>query len=297
MTEDKRIGFIGLGAMGMPMAQQVLAKHGRLTVYDVDADAVRRLAGEGATADRSPREVGEDSDIVITMLPHPDVLRDVVNGDDGLLAGMSAGSTLIDMSTNGLAIIKEVGGPLRDKGVKLVDAPVGKGPWAAEKGDLTIMMGGDAADCEAVRWVLEMMGSKVYHCGPLGAGQAIKLANNLASCANMSVAAEAYALAKAAGADLDVLMEVMPQTSADSWQLRNTLIKKVLNNDFSPMFKLGLARKDMRLIAEMADDLAVNVPCARASLEGYDQAADAGHGDLDWGAVILNSNPELKKTE
>jgi 3-hydroxyisobutyrate dehydrogenase-like beta-hydroxyacid dehydrogenase len=111
------------------------------------------------------------------------------------------------------------------------------------------------------------------------------------------VAAEAYALAKAAGADLDVLMDVMPQTSADSWQLRNTLIKKVLNNDFSPMFKLGLARKDMRLIAEMAADLGVDVPCARASLEGYDRAADAGLGDLDWGAVILNSNPELRKPE
>lgn len=297
MTNSNRIGFIGLGAMGMPMARQILANHGALTIHDVDGDAVQQLAGEGASPADSPREVGAASDVVITMLPHPDVLRAVVNGEDGLLAGMHAGTTLVDMSTNGLAILTEISEPLAEKGVRLVDAPVGKGPWAAEKGDLTILMGGDQADCEAVEWVLRMVGSQVLHCGPLGAGQAVKLANNLASCANMSVVAEAYAIAKAAHADLDVLMEVMPQTSADSWQLRNTLIKKVLNNDFSPMFKLGLARKDMHLIAEMADDLGVDIPCARASLVGYDRAAEAGHSDLDWGAVILNSNPELKTTK
>lgn len=294
MVEKSQIGFIGIGVMGMPMAEQILGKHGAIKVYDVDVGAVAAIVDKGATAAKSPREIGEACQIVITMLPHPDVLKKIVHGDDGLIGGMRAGSTLIDMSTNGLEAVQSAAAALADSGVKVVDAPIGKGPWAAETGDLTILMGGLEADCRAVEWVFEMMGSKIYYCGPLGAGQAIKLSNNLASCVNMSVVAEAYALAKAAGADLDVLVDVMPQTSADSWQLRQTLIGKVLKGDFEPMFKLGLARKDMRLIVEMAEKLGVDVPCARASLGGYDQAVDNGYFDLDWGAVILNSNSELK---
>lgn len=294
MSDEKRIGFIGLGAMGSPMAGQILQKHGALTVYDVDPAAVQALAAKGAARAGSPRDLAENSEIIITMLPHPDVLRAVVTGANGLLAGVSAGMTLIDMSTNGIAVVRDMQALLAEKGAKVIDAPVGKGPWAAEKGELTILMGGAEADCREVEWVLKMLGSEVHYCGQLGSGQAIKLANNLASCVNMSVVAEAYALAKAAGADLDVLTRVMPQTSADSWQLRHTLIGKVLQGDFSPMFKLGLARKDMQLIVEMAAELGVETPCAEASLDGYNRAADAGLGELDWGAVILNSNPELK---
>ena len=291
---DTRIGFIGLGAMGTPMSRRILQKHGQVTVFDVDRAAVAALVAEGAEAAATPRALGERSDVVVTMLPHPDVLSQVALGDDGLIHTLAPGATMIDMSTNGLKAVKDVAAALAEKGIKVVDAPVGKGPWAAETGDLTILMGGAEADCRAVEWVVGMMGSKVHYCGPLGAGQAVKLANNLASCANMSIVAEAYALAKAAGADMDVLVEGMPQTSADSWQLRQTLIGKVLKGDFSPMFKLLLARKDLRLIVEMAEELGSPIACGRASLAGYDQAMEAGHGDLDWGAVILNANPELK---
>jgi 3-hydroxyisobutyrate dehydrogenase-like beta-hydroxyacid dehydrogenase len=139
-----------------------------------------------------------------------------------------------------------------------------------------------------------MVGSKLYHCGPLGAGQVVKLANNLASCANMAVLAEAYALAKAGGARLDVLTEVMPQTSADSWQLRQTLNGKILKGDFNPMFKLKLANKDMKLIAEMAKSLGTPMQVTAGALDWYEKGERAGHGELDWGAIILVSNPELK---
>ena len=294
MTKNHKIGFIGLGAMGAPMAEQILRKHGFITVFDVNAAAVETLVKKGAQAAVSASALAQSSDIVVTMLPHPDVLREIVTGDNGLFAGASAGMTLIDMSTNGISVVKDMHALLSKKAVKVIDAPVGKGPWAAEKGDLTILMGGEEPDCRAVEWLLNMMGSQVHYCGPLGSGQAIKLANNLASCVNMSVVAEAYALAKAAGADLAVLTSVMPQTSADSWQLRHTLIGKILQGDFSPMFKLGLARKDMQLIVEMAAQLGVDVPCSKASLDGYNRAVDQGLSDLDWGAVILNSNPELK---
>ncbi|MFZ1091862.1 MAG: NAD-binding protein [Xanthobacteraceae bacterium] len=139
-----------------------------------------------------------------------------------------------------------------------------------------------------------MVGSKLYHCGPLGAGQVVKLANNLASCGNMAVLAEAYALAKAGGANLDVLAEVMPMTSADSWQLRQTLNGKILKGDFSPMFKLKLANKDMRLIVEMAQTLGTPIQVGKGVLDWYERGESKGHGELDWGAILLVSNPELK---
>lgn len=294
MTREKRVGFVGLGVMGRPMAEQILAKHGRITVYDVDEVAVEALRTAGAEVAASPAELARASDVVITMLPHPDVFRKVVLGEDGLHEGLSEGAILIDMSTNGTAAVKEIAAALEPRGVRVMDAPVGKGPWAAEKGELTILMGGGEATCREAEWVLSMVGSTLYHCGPLGAGQVVKLANNLAACANMAVLAEVYAMAKAGGAKLDVLTEVMPHTSADSWQLRHTLNGKVLKGDFAPMFKLKLAAKDMRLIDEMLAELGTPAACAKATLDWYEKGERAGHGELDWGAIMLVSNPELK---
>jgi 3-hydroxyisobutyrate dehydrogenase-like beta-hydroxyacid dehydrogenase len=277
------------------MAQQILRKHGAVTVLDVDPAAMQRVAAAGAVPASTPKALGEASDFVIAMLPHPDVLRDAVLGRDGLAEGMQRGGTLIDMATDGIAVVKQLEQALRPRGIRVMDAPVGKGPWAAEKGDLTILMGGDEAVCREAEWLLGMVGSTLYYCGPLGAGQVVKLANNLASCANMAVLAEAYALARAGGARLDVLAEVMPQTSADSWQLRHTLNGKIRKGDFSPMFKLKLARKDMQLIVEMARSLGTPVKVAQGALDWYEQGESAGHGELDWGAILLVSNPELKR--
>jgi 4-hydroxybutyrate dehydrogenase / sulfolactaldehyde 3-reductase len=292
--KTKQIGLIGLGVMGAPMARQILQKNGQVTVFDVAPTAVEALVAVGASAASSPKAVGQSSDIVITMLPHPDVFLDVVFGTDGLAEGLKAPAILIDMSTNGTAVIQEAEKKLRPKGIRVMDAPVGKGPWAAEKGDLTILIGGEEATCREAEWVLSMVGSKLYHCGPLGAGQVVKLANNLVSCGNMAVLAEAYALARAGGAKMDVLTEVMPMTSADSWQLRNTLNGKILQGDFSPMFKLKLANKDMRLILDMAKAFGTPIETGKGVLDWYERGERAGYGELDWGAILLVSNPELK---
>jgi 3-hydroxyisobutyrate dehydrogenase-like beta-hydroxyacid dehydrogenase len=291
---SKRVGFIGLGTMGAPMARQILQKHGQVTVFDVVPAAVQALVAAGAKAGGSPKDVGELSDLVITMLPHPDVFRDVVFGEDGLANGLKAGAILIDMSTNGIAVTQEAERALKPKGIKVMDAPVGKGPWAAEKGELTILMGGDEATCRQAEWLLGMVGSKLYHCGPLGSGQVVKLANNLVACGNMAVLAEAYVLAKAGGAKMEVLTEIMPTTSADSWQLRHTLNGKILKGDFTPMFKLKLATKDMQLILEMAEALGTPFGVGKGVLDWFERSKKAGFGELDWGAILLASNPELK---
>ncbi|HEX7126403.1 MAG TPA: NAD(P)-dependent oxidoreductase [Thermodesulfobacteriota bacterium] len=294
-VEKRRVGFLGLGAMGAPMARRLLERGVPLRVFDPNPAATRPFTERGIEAAATPRALGAWANVLVCMLPHPDVLREVILGEEGAIHSLAAGSVVVDMSTNGPAVVKACGARLAEKGVGMVDAPVGKGPWAAEKGDLTILMGGDRETCRSVEPILKMMGSTVYYCGPLGSGQVIKLANNLVSCANIAVVAEAYALARQAGADLGVLAEVMPQTSADSWQLRNTFVKKVLNHDFSPMFKLKLAHKDMRLILQMAEDLGAAAGCARGALDWYARADAAGHGELDWGAVLLVADPTLEK--
>jgi 3-hydroxyisobutyrate dehydrogenase-like beta-hydroxyacid dehydrogenase len=294
MSEQRRAGLIGLGTMGAPMARQILKKHGAITVYDTDATALDSLARDGATAAGSPKAVGEQADAVITMLPHPDVLKEVVLGAAGVIHGLRPGATVIDMSTSGLEAVQSIGRALAAKGIRMVDAPVGKGPWAAEKGELTVLMAGEESECRAVEWLLSMVGSTLYYCGPLGAGQVVKLANNLVACGNMAVLAEAYKMASEGGARLDVLCEMMPNTSADSWQLRHTLNGKLRKGDLSPMFKLKLARKDMRLIVEMAERLGTPIACGRAVLDWYEKGLEAGYGELDWGTIMLIANPELE---
>lgn len=292
---ETRVGYIGLGAMGGAMATQLIkAGLRQVTVFDVDNDAVDRIVAAGATRGESPEHVARESDVVITSLPHPDIIESTVFGEHGIAKGLKEGGVYVDMSTSGLTSTRDLGKRLSVMGVSMIDAPVGKGPWAAEKGELTIMCGGKRSECDSLRWLFDIMGSDVHYCGKLGAGQAAKLANNLVSCANISVLAEAYTLAVRAGVDIDVLMKVMPGTSADSWQLRHTLIEKVLHADFSPMFKLKLAHKDMKLIQEMASDMSVFAPCADSAMLWYEAGLAKGFGEEDWGAIVSTANPELR---
>lgn len=293
MTEKKRVGFIGLGLMGRGMASNIARKHGQLSVYDVDQAAVDALTALGATPKASPREVGAASDVVLLSLPHPDVSRDVALGPEGLVHGMAPGGIVVDLSTDGIEMVRELEDGLRAKGIRLVDCPLGKGPTAAAAGDLTLLSAGDRSACASIEWVLSMIGSRIYYCGPLGAGQAVKLANNLLSCGYGALIAEAYAMAKAAGADLDIFSEVLPQTAADSWPLRNVFVAKAFKGDFSPYFRLAAALKDYRLIVAMARSLGTPARAAEAVLDYYERAAAAGHGDRDFGALALVTNPEL----
>jgi 3-hydroxyisobutyrate dehydrogenase-like beta-hydroxyacid dehydrogenase len=295
MAEGKRIGVVGLGLMGGGMAANVLKKHGQVNVYDRDPAAIAKLAAAGATAKASPREVGAASDVVLLSLPHPDVTLEVALGADGLAVGMAPGAVVIDLSTDGVDVVREIARGLEAKHIQFVDCPVGKGPVAAAAGDLTLLAAGDRATCESVDWVLGMVGSKIYYCGPLGAGQAIKLANNLLSCGYGALISEAYALAKKAGADAGILAEVLPQTAANSWPLVNIFNAKAFKGDFSPYFKLAAAHKDYRLIVAMAKSLGTPTRAAEAVLEYYDRAAAAGHSDRDFGAIALVNNPELLK--
>jgi 3-hydroxyisobutyrate dehydrogenase-like beta-hydroxyacid dehydrogenase len=293
MHRGKRIGFVGLGLMGAGMAMNIVRKHGQLNVYDIDGTAVQTLVEAGAAAMSSPQELAAASDLILLSLPSPAISRHVVLGEGGLAHGLTAGTTVIGLSTDGIEAIREIADALAEKDVRFVDCPVGKGPTAAAAGDLTLFASGDQPTCEEVGWVLAMIGSKTYYCGLLGSGQAIKLANNLLSCGYAALISEAYAMAKQAGADMDVFCEALPQTAANSWPLENVFIAKAFKGDFSPYFRLSAAHKDYKLIVAMATALGTSSRAAQAVLEYYAAAAAAGHSGRDFGALALVNNPEL----
>jgi 3-hydroxyisobutyrate dehydrogenase-like beta-hydroxyacid dehydrogenase len=241
----------------------------------------------------SPRALGAASDIVLTSLPDPAISKRVVLGAQGLIEGLAAESTVIGMSTDGIETVREIQAALAARHIRFVDCPVGKGPTAAVAGELQLFAAGDRETCDSLRWLLSMIGSKIDYCGPIGAGQAIKLANNLLSCGYGALISEAYAMAKKAGADLNIFCEALPQTAANSWPLQNVFVAKAFKGDFTPYFRLSAAHKDYKLVIAMADALGTPSHAARAVLDYYTAAAAAGHGDRDFGAIALVNNPEL----
>jgi 3-hydroxyisobutyrate dehydrogenase len=279
-----RVGFVGLGTMGAPMAKNVARGGYALTVYDVRPDAVAALTKAGARGAGSAREAAAEADAVITMLPDsPDVRRAVLDAG-GVLEGMRPGAVLIEMSTIDPSVTREVAAAAARKGVRMIDAPVGRSSAAAETGSLLIMVGGEAQLLEECRPLLECMGDTIYHCGALGAGATVKIVNNLLSGSILLAAAEAVVLGVKAGAAPEVMLEVLAGTAAGCWHLENTFGKKVFNGDFAPGFKVRLAHKDLGLAQNLARENGVPLLLGSLARELYALASAQGLADQDWGA-------------
>ena len=201
-THMSTIGFIGLGTMGRHMARNLLKGGQRLVFYARRPEVASEFEQAGATRALTPAEVARRSDIVITIVSADPQVREVVLGPDGILASAQAGKVLLEMSTIAPSTAREVGAELAKRGMQMLDAPVSGGPAGAEAGTLTIMVGGEASLFEACRPVLACMGKRFFHLGPLGAGQTVKVVNQMLGGGIMALVGEAFALAKAAGADL-----------------------------------------------------------------------------------------------
>ena len=280
------VGFIGLGTMGAPMARNVAARGHRVVVHDVNDAAVATLVAAGATAAGSPREVAQASDIVITMLPDaPDVLR-VALGDDGVVAGIRPGAVYIDMSTIDPQTTRTVGTAIVAKGAAMIDSPVGKTADAAVAGTLTLMVGGDAEVVARCRPVLDCMGTDFFHCGQLGAGQTMKLVNNLLATAVSEASIEALVTGVKAGLALETMMSVLGTTMAWNNALAIALPKRPLAGDFAPGFMMKLAQKDCRLALKMVEELGVAAPVGKAALASLDEGVRRGLQDHDVGALL-----------
>ena len=287
MAQVKRpLGYIGLGMMGGSMATHLLKSGYQVTVYDPNpaaVDAVLEFGGERGT---SPADVASRAEIVITSLPNPGIVDAVALGADGIIHGAKAGTVYIDMSSIEPNTTRRVGEALAARGVDMLDVPVGKGPPAAAKGDLTLMVGGDPSVVERVADVLDTLGSKRFYCGPLGAGVTTKLVNNLVSTAICALDGEALAIGAKAGLNLETLVAVMSNTAADNAHLRNGFPNRVFPGSFVPNFKLSRAHKDLGLAVSAAKGLQAPSMLAAVAHELFGVASNLGLGRRDQSAIV-----------
>jgi 4-hydroxybutyrate dehydrogenase/sulfolactaldehyde 3-reductase len=268
------------------MVQSLVRAGFAVTAYDIRVEVRAEAASWGARAVGALPEVAVEAEAVLSSLPDPPAVEAVVFGPEGLLTAMRPGSVYIDLSSIEPATTRRVGAALAERGVRMLDVPVGKGPAAAAQGDLTLMVGGDPAVVEECREILRALGSSQFYCGPLGSGVTVKLINNLVSCSTMALDAEALVLGARAGVDLAVLVEVMKATAADNWHLRNSVEPLVLAGAFAPRFRLALAHKDLGLALRMGLQLGVALPIGTASHLVHSLAMGAGLGEEDQAACV-----------
>ena len=288
-----KVGFIGLGVMGAPMALNILKGGHELTVFDRSPEAVARLVKAGAKAAATGKEVGAASDFVVTMLPEPQHVEEAVLGKDGVAEGLSQGGIVIEMSTIDPATSRRVGDALRARGMELVDSPVGKTSEHAVTGTLTLMVGGNQAAIERAMPVLKCMGTDTYFCGGPGTGHAMKMTNNLLATTIMVANTEVLAIGIKAGLTLELMQEVMRTTMAWNQQLAVAMPKKVFLGDDSPGFAIRLACKDVRLACEAAEAMGFEALVGRAAQATMDRAIAMGLGDRDTAALMFIREKEL----
>jgi 2-hydroxy-3-oxopropionate reductase len=285
MRKNLRIGFIGLGIMGSPMAKNLLKAGFQLTVYNRSKPPVDFLVSSGAVSAASPRAVAERSDVVITMVTDSEAVKDVVLGEGGVIEGAHPGLVVVDMSTISPSMTRAVSASLEGRGVSMLDAPVSGGDTGAREGTLTIMVGGPASAFEACLPVLQVMGKKVVHMGGTGAGQLTKLANQILVACNMIGVCECLNFAKKAGLDLGRLIDSLSAGAASSWSLVN-LGPKVAKRDFAPGFKVKLLQKDLKYVLSAATDLDAPLPATALVHQLYRQLEEKGLGDEGTQALV-----------
>lgn len=280
-----KIGFIGLGVMGRPMALNLLAAGYAVTVYARREAVQHEMKEKGAVVADSPQAVAASSEVVITMLPDSLQVREVVLGAQGVLKGAAPGSILMDMSSIAPQTIRDVERDAAKQGVAVLDAPVSGGEAKAIRGELSIMVGGSLEAFEKVRPVLQVLGASVVRIGDVGSGNAAKLVNQVMVGVHIAAMAEAMTLAKKAGLDPLVVFNAIRGGSAGSAVLENKL-PKVLARNFKPGFRLELHHKDLMNALGTGVEMEAPMPMTRAVLGIMDQLLEEGEGDMDHTALV-----------
>jgi 2-hydroxy-3-oxopropionate reductase len=280
-----KIGFIGLGIMGKPMAKNLIKGGFSLVVFNRSAAPMGELTALGAEGAASPREVAERAEVVITMLPNSPQVREVVGGKNGIIEGAHAGQIVVDMSSIAPLVSRELCALLREKGVDMLDAPVSGGQEKAEQGTLAIMAGGPASAFERVKPILDKMGSSVL-VGESGAGQITKLVNQTIVAINIAAVAEGMSLAEKAGVDPRKVFEAIRKGLAGSQCLEDKA-PRMFEGRYNPGFRLNLHIKDLGNVLETGHSLHNGMPLAAALMEMMQSLANDGHEALDHGALGL----------
>jgi 3-hydroxyisobutyrate dehydrogenase-like beta-hydroxyacid dehydrogenase len=289
LSQQPTVSLIGLGLMGRPMGHNLLKAGFPLLVWNRTASRADSLIAAGARFAASGKEAAAAADVLITIVSDPPALEQVLWGTDekpdGAFSALKKGAIYVDSSTVSPALARKIALASAAAGVGFLDAPVTGGTWGAEKGELLFMIGGEAETLEAVRPVLSAMGKKIFHLGPHGAGQTIKLAMNLLLALQVDAFAEALALVTGAGLAGEKLVEVMQSSMARSGVL-DVKAPVMLKADYTPSFPLRLMHKDLGLALDLGNQTGVPLPAAAAAREIYNSVKGQFKEDLDYAAVF-----------
>jgi len=270
------IGFVGVGVMGSRMARNLVKAGHNLTVYDADRETTAKVANDiGAKGVANPRDVAHASEIVVTMLPNGNIVRDVVFGDSGLAAGFKPGSLLLDTSSAEPWITREIADRLAAQTVDMVDAPVSGAEEGARTATLVFMCGGSDDALARVRPLLDAMGKHVFHVGPIGAGHTMKAINNVTTALSFLCTAEALLVGKSYGLNAKAMLDVMNVSTGYSFASQNRFLNDVITRKFEDQFKLDLMLKDMGIAEQLASAHNLPVPMTAQGRARWQKAVEA----------------------
>lgn len=282
----KRLGFIGIGNMGLPMALRLIDRGYGLAVFDIREDAVSPLVARGARAANSPADVASEVQTVFVSLPTPNVVQEVALGPNGIVNG-SAVRVYVDLSTTGPQVAEVVANGLGERGVSVLDAPVSGGVLGAEKGTLTVMVSGPTSVFEQVKPVLEIIGENVIHVGERpGLAQIMKLVNNLLNATALAASSEAFVLGVKAGLDPEIMLKVINASTGRNSATEDKFPRSILPRTFDWGFKTDLIYKDLKLCLEQAETLGVPMWVGNAVRQLWAYAVSQGGGPRDFTTII-----------
>jgi 3-hydroxyisobutyrate dehydrogenase len=287
-----RIGFIGLGNMGLPMAQNLIKAGHSVTGLDMSKAQIDKLVTAGGTAAGSVKEAASGADFVVTMLPAGAQVCDVYLGTDGVIAAVSPGTLLIDSSTIDVETARAVSSAAQERGLAMLDAPVSGGVGGAQGGTLTFMVGGPDAAFERAKPILEKMGKTIVHAGGAGNGQAAKICNNMILGVSMIAVSEAFVLAERLGLDAQKLFDISSKSSGQCWSMTSycpvpgPVPDSPANRDYQAGFTAAMMLKDLKLAQDAAKAAGAATPLGADAAKIYDQYVQGGEGGRDFSGII-----------
>jgi 3-hydroxyisobutyrate dehydrogenase len=294
-----KIGFIGLGNMGLPMAKNLLKAGHEVTAFDLSADAMAEAKEHGASLVTSVIDAAKAVEVVVSMVPAGAHVKGIYLGEEGVIAHADAGTLFIDCSTIDVNSAREVNAAATEAGFDMVDAPVSGGVGGAEAGTLTFMVGGSDKAFERSGPILEVLGGKIIHAGGAGNGEAAKIANNMLLAISMIGVSEAFVLARKLGVEDQVLFDISSTSSGQCWSLNTycpvpgPVETSPANRDYAPGFTAAMMLKDLRLARDAAEGTDANTPLGALSESLYSKMQEEGHGAVDFSGVFKMLNGDF----
>lgn len=281
----EKVGFIGLGIMGGPMAHNLIEAGYDLVVYNRPSDKAEELAGEGAKVVDSYKEVAEQCDVIIIMLPNSPQVEEVLAGEGGVFEAVREGTLIVDMSTISPVVTRELAEQAEERGASMVDAPVSGGDVGAQKGELSIMAGGSDEDFKRAEPIFDVVGKVATHVGDVGAGQTVKACNQIVVALNITAVSEALVLGSKAGVEPQKIIDALSGGLAGS-NVMDAKAEKFVGHDFDPGFRVELHHKDLGIALAASREYGVSLPVTAIVDQMLESLKAKGRGDRDHSAIL-----------